>query len=187
MKVYNDFLDTASAAQIKRELLGGSIPWFYSETVAIHEDKLQTKSYNNKIKKNHLSSESTPEKYNFQFTHGFYSDHMPQSNYISLLDPLIRKINPSALLRIKANLNPVCPNHYFFDAWHTDIEGFDGKTALYYVNSNNGYTLFENGDRVDCVENRLVVFDARELHTGITCTDNKARCVINLNYYEFQS
>ena len=31
-------------------------------------------------------------------------------------------------------------------------------TSILYMNTNNGYTIFENGDKVESVENRLVTF-----------------------------
>ena len=65
---------------------------------------------------------------------------------------------------------------------HVDFDNFLGKTAIFYVNSNNGYTVFENGLKVDSQENRLVVFNSDLLHAGTTCTDQKIRCVINFNF-----
>ena len=56
-------------------------------------------------------------------------------------------------------------------------------TAIYYVNTNNGYTEFEDGSRVESIENRLVTFPSYMKHTGTTCTDQKRRIVINFNYY----
>ena len=56
------------------------------------------------------------------------------------------------------------------------------KTSIFYINTNNGWTEFANGDRVKCVENRLVTFDSNLKHQGVTCTDKKRKIVINLNY-----
>jgi hypothetical protein len=39
-----------------------------------------------------------------QFTHRFYEDFEPKSSLMYILTPLIDKINPKALIRIKANL-----------------------------------------------------------------------------------
>ena len=50
------------------------------------------------------------------------------------------------------------------------------------MNTNNGWTEFENGDRVDSVENRLVIFDSQMKHAGNTSTDQKIRVLINFNY-----
>ena len=56
------------------------------------------------------------------------------------------------------------------------------KTAIFYINTNDGWTEFENGDKVESVENRIVIFDSQTKHTGTTCTNAKVRVLINLNY-----
>ena len=66
---------------------------------------------------------------------------------------------------------------------HID-QSVDCTTAIYYINSNDGFTEFENGDTIESVENRLVTFPSRLHHTGTTCTNQKRRVVLNLNYYE---
>ena len=55
-------------------------------------------------------------------------------------------------------------------------------TAIFYLNTNNGYTLFEDGQRVASVANRIVIFDAALRHTGASCTDADHRLVLNLNF-----
>ena len=57
----------------------------------------------------------------------------------------------------------------------------DAKTSVYYLNTNNGYTLFEDG-KVDSVENRMVTFNLNTKHSGTTATDTKRRVVLNFNY-----
>ena len=56
-------------------------------------------------------------------------------------------------------------------------------TSIFYMNTNNGYTEFENGAKVESVENRMVVFPAEMKHRGTSCTDKKIRVVINFNYF----
>ena len=48
--------------------------------------------------------------------------------------------------------------------------------------TNNGYTEFENGMKVESVENRWVSFPEDIKHRGTSCTDEKVRVVINFNY-----
>ena len=66
-----------------------------------------------------------------------------------------------------------------------DVNNFDfrGKTAIFYLNTNNGYTLFEDGTKIESVANRLLTFDANLPHTGTSCTDKQFRCVLNINYF----
>jgi hypothetical protein len=90
-------------------------------------------------------------------------------------------INPTALIRIKANLGG---RHHEIQeqGYHTDFT-FECRTAVYYLNTNNGYTIFEDGTKVESVANRLVEFNSLLKHSGTSHTDTKIRSVINLNYY----
>ena len=85
-------------------------------------------------------------------------------------------------MRVKANMNMRTPE-IIEHGFHTD--GTSSCTAaIYYVNTNDGYTAFEDGTKVESIANRLVVFNTQTKHTGTTCTNAKFRCVINFNYYE---
>jgi len=44
--------------------------------------------------------------------------------------------------------------------------------------------MFESGERVGSLENRLVVFDSNIMHSGHSQTDTNIRVVLNLNYIE---
>ena len=58
------------------------------------------------------------------------------------------------------------------------------KTAIFYINSNNGYTEFEEtGEKVLSVANRVCIFDNGLQHAGVTTTDTINRVVVNVNYY----
>jgi len=126
---------------------------------------------------------SSDEEYGidkFQFFNTLCLKNEIKSDFYNVLDPLIKKINPSYIYRVKVNLGtrtsvPVV------GGMHSDTE-FNNTTAIFYLNNNNGYTIFEDGSKVDSVENRLVVFDSNIMHSGVSQTDSKIRCVINLNY-----
>lgn len=165
-KITDNILDIDTFRSIKDSLLSADFPWYLNSS---------------KVQKN----SSVSELHNFQFTHTFYDQYKIQSNFIYLLDPLLAKINPSAIVRIKANLQPTADKIIVYDM-HNDIEHFDGETAIFYVNSNNGFTQLEDNSCVESKENRLLTFPAETLHTGTSCTDQKVRCVINLNYYTWK-
>lgn len=92
---------------------------------------------------------------------------------------------PTALISVKGKLHHKTneiKEHEFnadFDYKHKNC-----MTSIIYINTNNGYTKFKNGDTVESVRNRLVTFPAHLKHAGSTCTDEEYRCVINLNYYK---
>ena len=58
-------------------------------------------------------------------------------------------------------------------------------TAIFYINTNNGYTYFEDGQKIESIENRMVMFPSNIPHAGATCTDEDRRVVLNLNYLPF--
>ena len=126
-----------------------------------------------------ILSHDTPSG-SFQFIHLFYDpDTGSQSPYLPVLNYTLEKLGVQSLRRIKSNLTPKNPEP-FKGGFHIDYPHM--KTAILYMNSNNGYTEFKNGDRVDSIENRMVIFDSNLEHQTVTCTDEKIRIVINFNY-----
>jgi hypothetical protein len=119
---------------------------------------------------------------NFYFVHDFYNEYRPKSNHFDMLNPIFKKLSMSSIIRIKANLHSRT-NQIVEFPFHTDAKGTDCYTAIYYVNTNNGYTEFENGRKIESVENRLIIFNENLSHRGTTCTDQKIRCLINFNFY----
>ena len=123
---------------------------------------------------------------NFQFTHSFFKNNQIDSQHINLIKPILDKLRVKEYFRIKANLqtktHKIQTNNF-----HTDITGNWGvipyTTSIFYVNSNDGYTEFENGAKVDSVGNRFVSFPSELKHRGTTCTNSKVRSVLNLNYF----
>ena len=124
----------------------------------------------------------------FCFTHTFYTDNAVKSSYIDKLNPILDILNPIAIVRIIANLLGHVPN-IIENPFHSDLEELSEEkqkqwlTSIFYVNTNNGYTKFEDGTKVESVGNRLLTFPANMKHMGTSCTDQQFRIVINFNYY----
>ena len=86
-------------------------------------------------------------------------------------------------MRAKANLLTITPKIKQFD-FHTDFDDKENlTTAILYLNTCNGYTIFKDGTKVESFANRFVEFDSKLEHTGTTCTDENVRVVINFNYF----
>jgi len=125
----------------------------------------------------------------FQFTHTFYDDGAPQSPYMERLNCFLDLLQPVAIFRIRGNLLTRLPN-IVENTFHTDMSFLleerleQWTTSIFYVNTNNGYTVFEDGTKVESVANRMLTFPANLKHTGTTCTDQQIRIVINFNYYK---
>lgn len=162
MKIIDNALDKNCFTSLKNAILSEEFPWHYAKVVEPHQ----------------LLCDET---YNSQFYHFFYDSYKPVSSYIDLLNPILNILKPKALIRIKANM--ILKTFQIMEhGYHTDQPFDDFKTAIYYVNSNDGCTKFKNGNFVQSVENRLIEFDGSALHTGTTCTDECFRVVINFNY-----
>jgi len=152
-------------------------------------DTLQTHMMGNNFTWNYntcIDYEGQQDK--FQFNHVFYIFDRPTNKYFELLKPLLEIINPISLLRIKANLLTRTPN-IVENEFHVDLGLLSEEkvkqwtTSIFYINTNNGYTKFENGTKVESVANRLITFPANIKHKGTSCTNENTRVVINFNYY----
>ena len=118
----------------------------------------------------------------FEFVHVFwYPTKGIASDKFEHVSPVVNKLNPGILVRVKGNLNTRTPEVVQRD-WHIDYD-YGNKTAIYYINTCDGYPAFESGEKVPSVANRIVVFDGSKRHAGTTCTDQKTRMVLNINYF----
>tara|TARA_Y100001960_G_scaffold104035_1_gene112123 strand:- start:726 stop:1274 length:549 start_codon:yes stop_codon:yes gene_type:complete len=129
-------------------------------------------------------SEICDELDDWQFTHTIFNQlGYEQSPLFNFIQPIVSdpRLNVRAIQRIKANLNP--RHHKIIKhGFHTDVD-YECNTAIFYLNTNNGYTEFEDGNKVPSVANRMVIFPSTVRHTGTTCTDTKRRVLINFNYF----
>lgn len=177
MIITDNFLNDKDFLELKKVFYGQGelasvIPWYFSNAKVYNDcdENLNVNPINN-----------------LQFTHHFYIDYNVSSEYFYLIQPIIDFFDPFSILRIRANLTIASDNNCDNYGFHTDAElltqqGIPYKTAIFYVNTNNGKTIFEDGFEVNSVENRLVVFDGTIKHTATTHSDTKTRCVINFNY-----
>ena len=172
MKVVEDLLSKKDLNRVQQALLGPDFAWFYNPFVV---DQLKP------------SAADSSDK--FQFTHTFYKTNRPMSPfYDEWYDILFYPIIGEGVLdRIKANLN-VRTLEIIENKFHTDIAPATKPltTSIFYVNTNNGYTKFEDGTIVESVENRLVTFPVKMKHSGTTCTNKNVRIVINFLYMNYE-
>tara|TARA_Y100001963_G_C6699274_1_gene408587 strand:+ start:285 stop:869 length:585 start_codon:yes stop_codon:yes gene_type:complete len=169
------------------------------EDFFIKKGILEWKYNNNKVgyEYNSESGIDTDNLLDFQFTHVFFKLHALEpggtrhivSPQIDIIKPILDTTQFLALHRVKANLEPVKPDRYK-SAWHYDVAMNKRPhptmtTAIYYVNTCDGYTEFEDGTKVECIKNRFVRFPSNIKHRGVSQLDSKVKCVINVNYFEF--
>ena len=166
IKVYDNFLDEKPFKWVQGSMLGCEINWRCGTVMNPPVDEMLC-----------------DEIENIQFCNWIYHNFRPQGPEYELVQPIIShpKLKICSLHRIKANLT-MRTSKIVKHGFHTDGTG-NYMVAIYYVNTNDGYTEFEDGTKIESIENRLLVFDSSLRHTGTTCTDAKVRCVINFNYH----
>jgi hypothetical protein len=162
MKIIDNFLPVDLFCVIRDSILSVEFPWYWCNTKIKYKD-----------------NESLYDEYNYQFTHTFFEFNEKLSNFN--INPILDALQVNALVRAKVNLTPNTPTIMEY-GYHIDND-INCNTAIFYINTNNGYTKFKNGDIVNSIENRIVIFDSNILHSGTTCTDEKRRVVLNLNYF----
>ncbi len=120
--------------------------------------------------------------------HPFYNNFKPSSEHFNILFPILEKLDPLAIIRIKANFYPttkqIIHHNFHVDFLDMDDSPISCKGCLFYLNTNNGKTIFENGTEIESVENRALLFDPSIYHQSTTCTDDAiGRFNINFNYF----
>ena len=165
--IKDNFLPIREFERMHSELMAWNFPWYTSKIVNDTEH-----NRNN----------------NFQFTHLFYERYSPVDETVNILQPVLQIIQPIAIFKIKANMMPN-QNAIIEHGFHHDVTDSEFhpikdhmKTSILYMNTNNGYTKFEDGTIIESVANRFVTFPNHTEHTGTTTSDSDYRLVINFNY-----
>ena len=169
MEVITNFLGKDDAAALRAVFLGSDLNWFFHRHIS------------------HIEEREEDNLRQFQFTHMLYDINKGSVSPFSadIMALFKERLKCYAMMRVKANLIPHTPEIEKHD-FHTDFVGsiLDNMyTGVYYVNTCDGYTEFEDGTKVESVENRIVFFDGSIPHNSSTCTDQKVRAVISINYF----
>ena len=127
----------------------------------------------------------------FQFAHKYIDNgEEVYDGAIEALRPIFRELyhakymnKTTEIYRAKTNLFIKTDTNRGL-GFHHDITnlGDNYKTAIYYVNNNNGGTRFEDDTFVESVRNRALLFSGKISHETVTQTDTNFRFNININY-----
>jgi len=161
MKIIDNFLDEDSFEVLQQYFLSDSISWHFGNNITYGKQGMDQ----------------------YQFVHTFFDVGKPYlNNWSNFLTPLFNKLQPKYILRVKANCRPRTTNAVLSD-YHTDMD-LHQQTAIFYLNTNNGYTKFQDNslEDVPSVANRLLTFYGGLKHCGASCTDQNTRIVLNINY-----
>ena len=132
---------------------------------------------------------------NCYFNHVLIDNFIPTATadkYFYIFVPLLSKLNLTTknnsqydlerLLRLKVNLYPRTQRRVHHSS-HMDYRPNLGlRTCLYYVNTNNGFTIFDGKRKIGSKKNRAILFDGSNKHHSTTPTDCNYRCSINIDY-----
>ena len=154
MRVIDNFLDQDSFNHFKNIITGQYFPWYFNNQKVLED--------------NHLD--------NYQFVNTFKDGNTA----MPLLDVFKEKLNVSNFLRAKLNCTTRTNKIFEFKS-HRDLD-VNCLVSIFYINSNNGYTKFENGQKIESIENRLITFNNNLKHNGTTSTNSQTRIVLNLCY-----
>tara|TARA_R100001163_G_scaffold4501_1_gene5850 strand:+ start:178 stop:672 length:495 start_codon:yes stop_codon:yes gene_type:complete len=162
-KVIDNFLSEENFKNLKENIVDNTFfPWYFSNYTTYFGEQGLDKS---------------------KHIHVFYDNHNSNSQFYDLLLPIIKKLKCISLIKAKINstsyFEKILEGQYHVDNLHKGT-----KTAIYYLNTNNGYTKFKkNKKKINSVENRMIVFDSNLEHLGTTTTNAKRRLVLNFNYF----
>ena len=160
MKVVDNFLPKEDFLKIQSLLSSWNFPWYYQSKINFHH---------------------TEDDLDCYFFHLIFEKEKGYSNFYPLLLPLLSKIDFKALIRVKCNIYPRTDKVEIHKS-HIDYD-FKHKGAIFYINTNDGGTILENGKKIDSVENRILFFDSYKKHSSTSTSNAKGRINININYF----
>tara|TARA_R110000824_G_scaffold396623_1_gene598305 strand:+ start:1326 stop:1910 length:585 start_codon:yes stop_codon:yes gene_type:complete len=149
--------------------LVNDFPWFFGEVVRSEDTDPKNKNYN------------------FHFSHTFHNFSQVATDtekWNIIKYAVVDFLNPLSFIRIKSNLL-LRTSTPIVHGFHVDTICPSCLTAIIYLNDNNGFTLFEDGTKIQSKANRMAIFPSFLKHSGSTCTDITRRIVLNINYIPF--
>ena len=185
MQIFDDLIQESYQERLKNVLLNDCFPWFFLPDL--------TGGYRNQ-------TQMRPA-----FGHHFFLDGKSNSDYGSLLVPLITAVEKKVGLKFEQILKartflqlPLNIQNDEIDDFHVDLEE-DHYVILYYVLSSDGETLLSNNvyetgssvlmknyneieivKRVEPKQGRILFFEGKYFHTALQPKLHN-RCIINID------
>ena len=161
VEIIDNFLDKKTFKTLQQTLLAEDFPWYVYHGVTERKAPFDGPNYS--------------------FMHLLYQNAEPNSDFFKVIAPFLDKLDITAIFRIKANLYPKTPEIVEHDL-HSDAK-ISHKGALLCLNTNDGYTYMEDGQKIQSVENRVIRFNPSLLHGSTTCTNENYRVNVLVNYF----
>jgi hypothetical protein len=131
-----------------------------------------------------------------QLTHVMYFDNavLTDGVYWQAVQPILDKLNPTEIFKVKANLLFPHHNPKNYHIPHCDLDVSGWKSCIYYVNDSDGDTVlfdkyYQLGDadlkiahRETPEKGRAIVFDSDRYHSSNNPKTHSERIVFNIVY-----
>lgn len=164
MQIIDNLLDKKTFSELQNFVMSSDVPWHFTSGSVYQTDG------------------------DIQFYNPLYMAPNRGEHFDRICMPIMQKLEGFiTLLRAKMNMS-LKKDAVTKKGMHIDIDNakqyYDVmKTSIFYFNTTNGPTFFENGDQVECVENRLITFPMGTKHCGSYASDTERRIVLNLNWF----
>ena len=162
IQIIDDFLSKEDFNLVHDHIMSSEFAWYWNDIV-----------YKGSKKENQIT--------NYYTTHMLYQNVPMSTSFDFLIDKFFNKLEIKALERMKVNCYPGQDN-LFEHGYHVD-RNYTHKGAIFCVNTCNGYTSFKTGEKIDSIENRMILFDPSKEHSSTNTTNAKRRVNINFNYF----
>ena len=96
-----------------------------------------------------------------------------------IIKPILNKLKIKHLFDVRSHILVPTKEHIHHE-FHIDRE-ISHKVALFYVTTCNGFTILKDIAKINCIKNRILIFNGSIKHQSVTSTDFP-RCVVNINY-----
>ncbi len=166
IQVINNFLNNDKFHSIYNIITSSNFPWYF------------------------------PENGKTNFTHDIVKktqDKVKTSFWVTpILSPLLqefqninKKISDMQLTKAKIDLtyrtNEIVENEPSVDVSKIDLNE-PTETAILYLNTNDGYTQIVGSNKIESVQNRILILPTNTSYFETTTTDNDFRLVLKLVY-----
>jgi len=162
VQVIDNFLSKEDFKSVYDHIMSAEFAWYWNDVV-----------YRGSKKENQVT--------NYYETHLLYQNIPMSNSFDFIIDKFFKKLDIKALERMKVNCYPG-QDTLFEHGFHVD-RNYTHKGAIFCLNTCNGYTAFKTGEKIDSVENRMILFDPSKEHSSTNTTNAKRRVNINFNYF----
>lgn len=172
-KIIDNFLEEKDFEELKNLILGSKDNTNFSWNIITEVANVcNHNDYDQKIEE---------QFWNWYAIHPVYYTVPLSPHFDYIMSLFYNKLDIKSLIRIKVNFYPYT-SKVEEHASHQDYE-FTHFGSVFSLNTCDGFTRMNNGDKVNSVANRMVFFDPSEYHNSSTTSNQKGRYNINFNWF----